>query len=79
MSWLAEMEFQRKADEGERLGWRAGRFQRNNDLSLHGMNRLGGAEMTEVSGVVMTAAPTNRGIQELGLFPQRRQNWFLTG
>lgn len=48
------MEFQRKADEGE---W----FQRNNDLSLSGMNRLGGAERTEVSGVVMTAAPTNTG------------------
>ena len=46
---LAEMGSQRKADEGE---W----FQRNNDLSLRGMNRLGGAERTEVSGVVMTAA-----------------------
>ena len=36
-------------------------FQRNNDLSLRGMNRLGGAERTEVSGVVMMAALTNTG------------------
>jgi len=56
---LAEMEFQRKADEEER--WGRGGFQRNNDLSLRGMNRLGGAEMTEFSGVVMTAALTNTG------------------
>lgn len=30
-------------------GWGggAGRFQRNNDLSLHGMNRLGGGRETK--------------------------------
>ena len=53
------MEFQRKAEEEERLG--GVRFQRNNDLSLRGMNRLGGAGMTEDSGAVMKAAPTNTG------------------
>ena len=53
------MEFQRKAEEEERLG--GVRFQRNNDLSLRGMNRLGGAGMTKDSGAVMTAAPTNTG------------------